>query len=439
MKLKILLLSIITIFTTNNIFAQITWDNATTFEILGSDYDFISTQNKTIFLHDNDGGIVDTLQQGVVFSLHSNVGGGGGTGGVYSIFEGGISRMKYYIDNSVILEDANGIWEGVANKGDTSLYCNGSGSFLKIATAAPVELSGPTGTIKGYVIMNGHIIVYSYVSADSETRIYDFDVDDLDNPVITTEIGCVTEFITFLDNYQMKQKIGEGAGYFFDDGNGWQEIDASIFGGIWYNKYSLSYYGDNNDICLTGLETYNGDIIQIYTAGLPSTENDIVTFSFAEQTGVAVINSANHTVNIEVANGTNLTNLVATFTLSDMATAFVGTTEQTSGTTENDFSSPVIYTIEAENEDAQDWTITVAEAVEIIEISENNISIFPNPTSGIINIATQNQIEKITILDISGKIIYVKSLHAMSQQIEIDLSKQQTGTYFWKNSKFNNA
>ena len=53
-------------------------------------------------------------------------------------------------------------------------------------------------------------------------------------------------------------------------------------------------------------------------------------------------------------------------------------------------------------------------------------SIYPNPTNGKINIETQEQIEKITILDISGKIIIETT------NTEIDLSKQKTGTYFVK-------
>ena len=78
-------------------------------------------------------------------------------------------------------------------------------------------------------------------------------------------------------------------------------------------------------------------------------ENDILTFSFEDQTGVADINSVDHTVDIEVEFGTVLTNLIATFTLSPNAYAKVGETDQVSGTTENDFTSSVTYTIYAEN------------------------------------------------------------------------------------------
>ncbi len=430
MKYKILLLTIITIFTTSNIFAQITWENATTFEQIGTTLTGISAETEIIYGLDNNDDKIYTIEEGIVNLLHSDVGVGGdmavGTGGIFGEAGTGTAYVRELSDLSELIIDYNDwLVIPIIRKGDTIVYTYNQEPFLKIGTAAAVELIGVDGTVNGYVIMNGHIFVYSYVSADSETRIYDFDIDDLANPTITTEVGSWTMFTTFLDNYQLKYIIGEGAGYFFYDGISWQQIDVSVFNGNDYYNFALSFYGDNNDLCITCLNQYNGDLLQIYTAGLPSSENDILTFSFPEQTGEATINSTSHTVEIEVVNGTNLTNLVATFTLSDMATAFIETTEQESGTTINDFSEPVTYTIKAENENPEDWTVTVTEAtVGINKISANKISIFPNPTNRIINIKTQEQINKITISDISGKTILETT------NTEIDLSEQKAGTYF---------
>ncbi|MGM0622050.1 MAG: T9SS type A sorting domain-containing protein, partial [Bacteroidota bacterium] len=95
-------------------------------------------------------------------------------------------------------------------------------------------------------------------------------------------------------------------------------------------------------------------------------ETDILSYGFGipPQTGAASIDEANHTVDIEVESGTDVTGLVATFTLSDGATTEVGGVAQSSGTTSNDFSSPVIYTIIAEDGTTeQDWIVTVTEEV----------------------------------------------------------------------------
>ncbi len=98
----------------------------------------------------------------------------------------------------------------------------------------------------------------------------------------------------------------------------------------------------------------------------PGNETDILSYSFTEQTAAITPDNVNHTVDIEVTSGTDLTSLVATFSLSVNATASVSGTPQTSGTTANDFSSPVTYTITAEDgTTTQDWTVTVTEVSSI--------------------------------------------------------------------------
>lgn len=92
-------------------------------------------------------------------------------------------------------------------------------------------------------------------------------------------------------------------------------------------------------------------------------ETDIIAFSFNEQTGPATIDTENHTIAIEVENGTDVTSLVAIFTLSDNAVAKIGETSQESGITANDFTEDVIYIITAEDTvTTQVWTVTVTVA-----------------------------------------------------------------------------
>ena len=116
----------------------------------------------------------------------------------------------------------------------------------------------------------------------------------------------------------------------------------------------------------------------------PNTENDILTFTIPNQIGESDINDETHTVDITVPYGTVVTNLVATFTLSAEATATVGTTTQVSGTTSNNFTSPVTYTVTAQNGTGQAWTVMVTIADPRIE---NNITEFsvPGQTNATIN------------------------------------------------------
>ncbi|MDA1120030.1 MAG: T9SS type A sorting domain-containing protein [Bacteroidetes bacterium] len=94
------------------------------------------------------------------------------------------------------------------------------------------------------------------------------------------------------------------------------------------------------------------------TTGTLSNATEITSFSFPEQTGSATIGTG--TIGIEVASGTNLNGLVATFTLSDGASATVGGTFQVSGTTSNDFTNAVTYVVTAQDGvTTQDWAVTV--------------------------------------------------------------------------------
>jgi len=99
-----------------------------------------------------------------------------------------------------------------------------------------------------------------------------------------------------------------------------------------------------------------------------SSATEIISYKFEEDENedylsfdiTGTIDSVNHTVSLIVLYGADVTNLVATFTLSGGASAKVVTTPQTSKVTPNNFTSPVVYTITAEDgTTTQDWTVTV--------------------------------------------------------------------------------
>jgi putative ubiquitin-RnfH superfamily antitoxin RatB of RatAB toxin-antitoxin module len=123
----------------------------------------------------------------------------------------------------------------------------------------------------------------------------------------------------------------------------------------------LAIYVENNvAYLLADFQTDPNTVVKIFLVELPSTstETDITAFSFTEQTGDATINATAHTVSIEVVHGTNVTALVPTITLSDGATV-----NPASGAAQ-DFTSPVVYTVTAEDgTTTQDWTVTVTIAL----------------------------------------------------------------------------
>jgi hypothetical protein len=113
----------------------------------------------------------------------------------------------------------------------------------------------------------------------------------------------------------------------------------------------------------TGPVTYtvtaadNTTAAYIVTVGvaLPSAK----TISAYTLAGVAgTINEAAKTITVPMANGTNVTALVATFTTSGTGVK-VGTTPQVSGTTANNFTAPVAYVITAADATTATYTVTV--------------------------------------------------------------------------------
>ena len=93
----------------------------------------------------------------------------------------------------------------------------------------------------------------------------------------------------------------------------------------------------------------------------PSTAAEILTYSVPGEVGSAAINSGAGTIGVTVPNGTNVSALVAIFTTSASITSIkVAGVSQVSGTTVNNFTSPVTYVVTAEDgTTVKNWTVTV--------------------------------------------------------------------------------
>jgi len=91
----------------------------------------------------------------------------------------------------------------------------------------------------------------------------------------------------------------------------------------------------------------------------PSTATDILTFTLADQTGAATINTTNHTVAIEVSHLATITNLTPYIAVS------YGATISPTSMTSRDFTTPQTYTVTAlDGETTQEWVVTVTQEEE---------------------------------------------------------------------------
>ena len=92
-----------------------------------------------------------------------------------------------------------------------------------------------------------------------------------------------------------------------------------------------------------------------------NTAKALTAFSFTTPAVTGTINESAKTVALTVPYGTDVTALVATFT-STGASVKVGATVQISGTTANNFSNPVTYTVVAADGSTQNYVVTVTVA-----------------------------------------------------------------------------
>jgi predicted extracellular nuclease len=120
----------------------------------------------------------------------------------------------------------------------------------------------------------------------------------------------------------------------------------------------------------------------------PSSEAEILTFVMAEEKETATINSGAGTIDITVVNGTPVTALVPTITISEDATI-----SPESGVAQ-DFSTPVDYTITAEDGTEKVWTVTVTVSATLSDKAEiltfsipdmDDVTINPADTSILVN------------------------------------------------------
>ena len=139
---------------------------------------------------------------------------------------------------------------------------------------------------------------------------------------------------------------------------------ASFENGVSVVKFTYSRPGTfkafvrTNNHSSDGNEIVNVDSEPIQIT-ITSDDNSITDFSFEHSTKTEIDNDAK-TITVTVPYGTDLSNLKANFGASAFSTVSVGGTEQSSGATVNNFSTPVNYTVTADDGTSKsNYTVTV--------------------------------------------------------------------------------
>ncbi len=125
---------------------------------------------------------------------------------------------------------------------------------------------------------------------------------------------------------------------------------------------------------ITDAESVSKDWKVIVTEQIP--ENDIITYSIPNETKAAIINDDDYSVNVEMPYNSDVTALVAAFSLSPGAGATVNGFTQVSNTTVNDFTETVTYLVTALDASTQEWDVIVSEASGLCEAASQSCDEF---------------------------------------------------------------
>ena len=172
----------------------------------------------------------------------------------------------------------------------------------------------------------------------------------------------------------------------------------------------------------------------VFVSVLPNHQNDILSFSFEDELNtqlsydiVGILSDS--TVDLYAPVGTNLSNLIATFVLSEEADAYINGVLQQTTITANDFTNPVTYQVIAQNEDEKNWMVTVHLVTRQIDERIENISIYPNPVKDQIYI---NYAKGFELFVVNGQGLQLFKIIIKDNQFSFDVSNFENGIYYLK-------
>jgi len=174
-------------------------------------------------------------------------------------------------------------------------------------------------------------------------------------------------------------------------------------------------------------------MVIVYVLAAPkSSEKELLTFGITNPYMTGLISGTN--VSLKVPYGTDVKSLTAFFTLSPKAIAYIGTVGQITGVSINNFSSPVTYTVTAEDGSTKTYVVTVTvdkNPLSLAEVSATDVRIFPNPSNGQFTIHAEAGDMRVRITDLQGRELYQFAKdNYTGEALNVDLSAYAASTYF---------
>jgi hypothetical protein len=132
-----------------------------------------------------------------------------------------------------------------------------------------------------------------------------------------------------------------------------------------------------------------------------------------------VVEFIHEDINLDFNDATNDGHVL--FKIKTLNTLVTGDTFDNTAEIYFDFNFPIVTNTE---------TVTVQSTASIYEATDASIAVYPNPTSSLLNITSENGIQNVTVMNINGRLLsqYQFTSNQLAQQI--DVSNLGTGMYF---------
>ncbi|MBL7810587.1 MAG: T9SS type A sorting domain-containing protein [Bacteroidetes bacterium] len=207
--------------------------------------------------------------------------------------------------------------------------------------------------------------------------------------------------------------------------------DSAVFTAQGVKQLSGSTALDYTDT-VTGIVTsQDGKHNKTYRFVVSNALNDaceLLTYELVNpaMSGTIVRDTSGGKIAFTVPENTNITSLVAQFTLSDSARIFIASTPQISGLTPVDFTSPVTYTVRSQSGiESKTYEVTVTRLLGWYAPSLDAFDIFPNPAKQRVYIqARQHSAYDVKLYDATGRLV-LRGKNLTS----LDLRNLQPGVY----------
>ena len=160
-----------------------------------------------------------------------------------------------------------------------------------------------------------------------------------------------------------------------------------------------------------------------------SSATEMLSFTFEEFTPAieGVINGSS--IVVTIPGNTDLTQLVASFATSDLATVQIDDSDQLSGTTANDFTQPLTYTVVAEDGSTQDYTVTVQldQTTQLSNAKEMTAFSFEGLDPSVSGIISEDSIVLFVPEDIDVSALAATFAHSDRARVRVGLVGQESG------------